>query len=238
MTNNIVVYSLWGDHPMYWIGALRNIELVKKYFPTWICRFYIDDSCKKELIESIKGDNVEVILMKSNSYNYKNLSQRFDSEGLFWRFLPLMDESVNIILSRDCDSRISDREVVAINEWIESDKDFHIMRDHPYHTVPILAGMWGARNGILKNIQQLLDFWKTYTKRGIFNAEDQDFLGQIVYPIIRDKSLEHSEFGINYGNKIHNFPTTRENYEFVGDVFDVNGVRNPDYWKIIKNIEG
>jgi hypothetical protein len=28
------------------------------------------------------------------------------------------------------------------------------------------------------------------------------------------------------------------NYEFVGDVFDENEVRNPDYWKFIKNIIG
>ena len=61
MIKNIVAYSLWGDHPMYWVGALKNIEQVKNYFPSWVCRFYIDDTCDEELIKTIKGDNVEVV---------------------------------------------------------------------------------------------------------------------------------------------------------------------------------
>ena len=73
---NVIAYSLWGEHPMYWIGALRNIEQVKEYFPGWICRFYIDDSCDKRLIETIKGDNVEVILVSSKD----------SFHGMFWRF--------------------------------------------------------------------------------------------------------------------------------------------------------
>ena len=55
---NVIAYSLWGDHPMYWKGALRNIELAKKYFPRWICRFYVDDSCRQELIDTLVGENV------------------------------------------------------------------------------------------------------------------------------------------------------------------------------------
>jgi hypothetical protein len=157
---------------------------------------------------------------------------------LFWRFLALDDKDINILLSRDCDSRISDREISAINEWIESDKDFHIMRDHPYHQVPILAGIWGCRNGILSNINDILNEWINYGDKGRYQAEDQDLLGQIIYPIVKDKSMEHSEFNISYGGEIKPFPTIRNNYEFVGDVFDENDLRNPDYWKIIKNIEG
>jgi len=45
---------------------------------------------------------------------------------MFWRFWAADDPEVGIMLSRDCDSRISDREIAAINEWLESDKDFHI----------------------------------------------------------------------------------------------------------------
>jgi hypothetical protein len=101
---NIIAYSLWGDHPMYWVGALKNIELTKKYFPGWICRFYIDDKSKKELIETIKGDDVEIVLVNSkDSYH-----------GMFWRFWAAEDPEVDIFLSRDCDSRFSEREFFAI----------------------------------------------------------------------------------------------------------------------------
>ena len=222
---NIVAFSLWGDHPMYWIGALKNIELVNNFYSGFICRFYIDKNCKSELIETIKGENVEVVLVDSKD----------SFHGMFWRFWASEDSDVNVFLSRDCDSRISEREVAAVKEWLDSDKDFHIMRDHPYHTVSILGGMWGCRNGILRDIKisKQIEHWNKFGRKGIV----QDFLGQVIYPYVRNKALEHSEFGLRFGGEIKPFPTTRENYEYVGDVFDEKDIRHPEYWKIIQNYE-
>jgi hypothetical protein len=223
---NVISYSLWGDHPMYWKGALKNIEQAKEYFPGWICRFYIDESCDKNLIESIKGDNVEVILVNSKD----------SFHGMFWRFWAAEDENVDIFLSRDCDSRFSDREVSAIKEWLDSDKDFHIMRDHPYHKVPILGGMWGCRNGLMRKIEliKMIDSWANFQRKGV----DQDFLGRCVYPLVINYSIEHSDFDLKFGGEIRPFPNIRNNYEFVGDVFDENEVRHPEYWVLIKNVIG
>ena len=219
---NVVAYSLWGEHPMYWIGALRNIELVNKFYPGFISRFYIDKNCKQDLIESIKGENVEVFLVDSKD----------SFHGMFWRFWASEDPDVDVFLSRDCDSRISEREVLAVEEWLKSDKDFHIMRDHPYHTVPILGGMWGCRNGILRDIKisKQIENWNRFGMKGV----DQDFLGQVVYPYVRSRSMEHSEFNLRFGGEIRSFPILRKDFEFVGDVFDENGIRHPDYWKLIK----
>lgn len=223
---NVVAYSLWGEHPMYWVGALRNIELVNNFYPGFISRFYIDRNCKQELIESIKGKNVEVVLVDSKD----------SFHGMFWRFWASEDPEVDIFLSRDCDSRISEREVAAVQEWLTSEKDFHIMRDHPYHTVPILGGMWGCRNGILRDIKisKQIEHWNQFSGKG----NDQDFLGQVIYPYVRNKSMEHSEFDLRFGGEIRHFPSIRNNYEYVGDVFDENDIRHPDYWKLIKNILG
>lgn len=232
---NVIAYSLWGDKPIYWIGALRNIEQAKKYYPGWICRFYIDCNCSQELIDSLDGENVELILLDSDPNIKITNETRFNHPGLFWRFLAI--EENNTVLFRDCDSRISEREVVAVNEWLESDKEFHIMRDHPYHAVPILSGMWGCKNVSL-DIKNLINQWKSFPNKGRYSADDQDFLGQLIYPLINGNTLEHSEFGISYGQPITNFKTTRNDYEFVGNVYDENEERHPDYWKIIKNTIG
>ncbi|KAK8407540.1 hypothetical protein O3P69_002233 [Scylla paramamosain] len=42
-------------------------------------------------------------------------------------------------------SKVTQREVSAVEEWLASGKMFHVMRDHPYHSVPVLGGMWDAR---------------------------------------------------------------------------------------------
>ena len=63
---------------------------------------------------------------------------------MFWRFEPAGEEDVDVMISRDTDSRLNLREKFAVEEWLESDKGFHIMRDHPHHGYPVLGGMWGA----------------------------------------------------------------------------------------------
>ena len=220
---NVISYSLWGEHPMYWKGALRNIEQAKEFFPGWKCRFYIDKNSKPDLIDTIKGENVETVMVDSKD----------SFHGMFWRFWAAEDPEVDIFLSRDCDSRFSNREICAIKEWLSSDKDFHIMRDHPYHTVPILGGMWGCRRGIMRKIElsKMIDNWNQFERKGI----DQDFLGKCVYPKVKDFAMEHSEFNLNFGGEIRQFPNARQNHEFIGDVFDENNVRHPDYWKIIRD---
>ena len=80
-------------------------------------------------------------------------------------------------------------------------------------------------------LSKLIENWGRYERKGI----DQDFLGEIIYPLVRDTSLEHSEFGLNFGGNTVSFPNERIDYEFVGDVFDENEIRHPDYWRLIKN---
>ena len=48
--------------------------------------------------------------------------------------------------SRDVDSYLMPREKAAVDEWTEKEEQFHIMRDGPFHTSTILAGLWGGNN--------------------------------------------------------------------------------------------
>jgi hypothetical protein len=202
---NIISFSLYGDKDMYWKGAIENIALSKEIYPGYICRFYIDEDAPQDLKDSIEGDNVEKIFMKN----------RGGIDGMFWRFLGACDKDVKIFLCRDTDSRLNLREKFAVEEWLVSDKDFHIMRDHIQHKTRMLGGMWGCRNQILCN----LDLENKILNYPIFNkkGDDQKFLSkEIYYPIIKNNVLEHSEYNIRYKNSINNFPTLRINNEFVG----------------------
>ncbi|RXG53333.1 hypothetical protein Avbf_19024 [Armadillidium vulgare] len=60
--------------------------------------------------------------------------------------LPLGDDQVDVMLSRDLDSEILKREYDAVSEWLNStNKSLHIMRDHPFHCITMLGGTWGIR---------------------------------------------------------------------------------------------
>ena len=213
----IISFSLWGDNPKYTMGAIKNAELIDTIYPGWIGRFYCGKSVPIDIIEILKTyTNVEVIEMEENG----------DWSGMFWRFYACEDSDV--MISRDTDSRLNLREKNAVDEWLNSDKDFHIMRDHPYHNALILGGMWGVRNGILKNIVDLI---KNYNK-GDFWQVDQNFLREQIYPIVVNTSFVHDSYhNINSWSK--NFSIERIDQEFVGDVFDEHNQRHSQYYKLI-----
>jgi len=211
----IISYSLWGNNPKYIIGAKRNIELAKEYFPDWKVRIYLSENTEFEY----GSDNLEIIR--------KKITQSFD--GMFWRFESC--DSDDIVIIRDLDDRLSDRHKFVVDQWLDSDKDLHIIRDHPNHLFPIMGGLWGCRNGILKGFSHKIENWKD---KGVY-ASDQVFLANTIFSeIYLNRSIIHDPFHKNIGIE-KNIDLERTNYEFLGDTFDENDVRNSDYWQIIKN---
>jgi hypothetical protein len=138
MGKKIISYSLWGNLPIYTIGAIRNAELAKEIYPDWICRFYIGDDVSDDIVSQLDDfDNTEVIIMEHKENDW---------QGMFWRFYAVnANDDVDYVIFRDTDSRLSVREREAVKEWMDSGKYFHIMRDHPYHNEPIMGGMWGCK---------------------------------------------------------------------------------------------
>ena len=136
------------------------------------------------------------------------------------------------MISRDTDSRLNRREKAAVDEWLESDKDFNILRDHPHHQIEILAGMWGVRNGLISNIKE----WMENHNKDLDKQSDQTFLRKVIYPKIKHSLMVHDEI-TNYRqlDECRSFPTPRIDYEFVGDVFDANGVRTEEFKMLLKN---
>ncbi len=177
----VIAFSLWGKNERYTLGAVHNVELAKIYYPEWICRFYIGKDVDESLIKKLnENDNVEIVIV-NGICNWT---------GMFWRFLAASDPTVDVMLSRDADSRLHHREKYAVEEWLNSDKPFHIMRDHSYHSIPILGGMWGCKKGILSNIHNSIN---AYTK-GDFLGVDQNFLGEHIWPLVENNCLTHDEF--------------------------------------------
>jgi protein O-GlcNAc transferase len=211
----LISFCLWGNNPVYNIGAIRNAELAKEIYPDWVCRYYIGKSTPKNTLEKLKTfDNVEIIEMDVDG----------DWTGMFWRFYPASEEDVDVVIVRDCDSRLNLREKEAVLEWLNSDKGFHIMRDHPAHDTEILGGMWGSKNGVIKNMKQMID---EYIK-GNFWQVDQNFLREKIYPIVKNNSLVHDEFF-----EKNPFPTKREHGRFIGEKIDIDENPLTDDYKLL-----
>jgi hypothetical protein len=211
----VISFSLWGNNPKYTVGAIRNAEIAQEIYPNWKCYFFIGNDVSNKIIHSLKSfKNTQVFIKEVAG----------DWSSMFWRFETCYDPNISVSIFRDTDSRLGNREKFAVDEWLASDKTFHIMRDHPYHGFPILGGMWGYKHNKNYNIKQLLE---SFTPNNAYGT-DYNFLGNILYPLIKKDKCVHDPFFEN-----NPFPTERIDKEFVGDVFDEHNIRHPDYYKYI-----
>ena len=199
----IVAFSLWGHGDCYNYGALENAITSPKHYPAAVIHFYVDiDTAQKKIIRTLsKMPHVRVI----------------PSEGsgkMFWRFKPAFYEEKLPVLVRDTDSLVSQREVSAVQEWLDGDKDFHIMRDANGHDFHILGGMWGTRNGFILPLKKQ---FKDHV-RGVSYGADQNFLRDVVYPYVKGKAEVHDEI-FKYDPDAKRFPVGRgPSHEYVGRI--------------------
>jgi hypothetical protein len=200
-------FSLWGDKPIYNVGAIRNAELWKTIYPDWQMAVYYDNTVPKETINKL--DELEVLTIDVTE---KKLY------GMFWRFFAVDLPDSEYSVFRDTDSRITVREKMAVDEWINSGKSLHVMRDHPAHGIPfgsdrlgILGGMWGIKKGFISITDMVENFTKGKT---LGYGSDQTFL-KSVYSVFENDKFTHDEFF-----EKNPFPIKRVPGRFVGDRID------------------
>jgi hypothetical protein len=116
-------------------------------------------------------------------------------------------------MSRDLDSALTARERAAVDDWLASNKQFHTMRDHPSHSIPMLGGMWGFRPSLNRNLSRLLHY-KIYNRtliKTFSGIYDQRFLRIHVWPVAKLSAVAHDSFHCRkrFGHISRPFPTQR-----------------------------
>ena len=128
-------------HP---VTLQANLAALRLHFPDWIFRLYVDHksldaSTMDQLIDLGRDPAFDLCIglehqgLKLNGRN-----------GMLWRFLPLLDNLVDVrkqlsgkilwrsfkvVLVRDLDSRLSGREAAAVHEWLNDTRfPVHVMR--------------------------------------------------------------------------------------------------------------
>jgi hypothetical protein len=178
----------------------------------------------EEIIEKLTSlDNTKIIFKSGDLQMIK---------PMMWRFEAIDDPNVEVMMSRDTDTRIWLREKLAVNEWLHSDKLFHIMRDHPHHQFCILGGMFGTKKiPQIPSWINLIDQITQYTDRDY----DQTFLKDFIYPIIKNNAIIHATFN-KMENNANNFPISYDNdLKFVGEYVYFDDSRSQEHINILRN---
>lgn len=194
--------DLLRNFQSYLDSMQANVQQASLYYPDWIVRVSVFGfSASDQIIDQIVAFDkrrVEVVVCHSDSPLALNPGTK-----MIARFLVHDDPTVDVFISRDADSRFSPRELFAVNQWLSSNQMFHTMRDNPYHTVPILGGMFGMKQGCLGTrarnesdaTVRLVRF--TDLLGGVLQrtptliGTDQDFLSSNIWPLVKSNTLDH-----------------------------------------------
>ena len=107
-----ISYSLFGLDYKYYTGAEKNILINQKLLPDWeTVIYYHPEMIRNEYIDKLS--NMGAKMIDVSSFSFGNRPPK--DYPFFWRFISFFDDGITI--SRDLDSRLSEREV----EYIRND---------------------------------------------------------------------------------------------------------------------
>ena len=120
---------------------------------------------------------------------------------------------------------------LAVDEWITSGKQFHVMRDHPSHcNYAMSGGMWGGTHEAIPNMKYLL---LNKTRKHSY-LEDMNFLNSVVWTKVKSSVFQHDSFSYGCYGADNPFPTSRSGLEHVGSIYIDKKMRQVDV-DILKN---
>lgn len=191
-----ICFSLYGNNPLYTLGAVENARLIPEIYPGWKGRFYVYNNVDKTVQEAILNCGSEVVIINEKYID----AQETIAKCTFWRYYALADSRVEWCIFRDVDSRIGHKEAAAVKQWIKSGYDFHMMYDHHQHTIVMLGGMWGVRGSVLRNIKDLIgQYYRKYDVVYRYNRNyDQYFLKYKIFPEYIGIAKNHQQSYYSY----------------------------------------
>ena len=157
-----------------------------------LCQLYCNntnvDICDvNELIAKLKTVKEKTKHVSVTGEEIEKLNERV------WRYLPMMDPLVDHFMSRDLDSEICKREAYAVNEWVQSNRTFHVMRDHQSHCSVIMAGMFGAkvyrRRDLIQGLTRIMLALGSNKGHVLDRDIDQTKLADIFWPSVKDDAV-------------------------------------------------
>ena len=220
--SRVLSYSMFGEKGEALSKFIPDILKEASQIPvykTFAIRFYTDSKNVGILKQRFaKNRNIEFCDVRI----FPDMHRRLP--GMFWRFLPMIDPSCDVMCSRDLDSPLLHREGDAVEEWLRAgDKMIHVMRDKQYHNVPILGGMWCFRPSINRPLSQhIFDRMITRAKNPAaqhVRALDQKLLQEELWPLVRSSSVQHDSYYCEFFTGSVPFPSKRRDFH-VGCVRD------------------
>ncbi len=222
-------FSIYGTDVKYIYGLMENIKIIRQNYPDFEIYLYVGEN----------GFETELNFIKTT---YSNISW-FDiiNKNCYAcaRYTPLTTASVNdIVIIRDADSEINERDSWCINDFINVDSFqlcCQVIRDHCWHKSTIMAGlsMFVIKTETFKTIindastKMISIISENSTK--ISYGHDEQYLNSEVYSAIKDYVLVYSNVIVYNGEKHKYISGENNGYNFCGNVIEYTNQHEKKY---------
>ena len=215
---NVVSMFLSGSEVSKVYGCLRYALLQPFIFPNWRLRVYTSlrkrsPNLLKVMVKKLKNFGVEVVQISP-----KNPLSKLPPS--LWRYLVIDDTKVSRFLIRDSDTRPTEREYKALQDWemTPNNKAFYCIRDHPSHTTQFFSpGLVGGIPHLIT--KQLRHPFKDLLSQ---NLTELVLLNSIIQPRFLSNTFCHDSLSCHLFNHSSKFPALRHKQQYVGQKFDSN----------------
>jgi hypothetical protein len=164
---------------------LENIFLAGIHFPTWKIYIYYAPDVTEGMMKHL-AECSSVVLIPTHVNGPANMIHRFYA---------IDEPEVDLMLVRDADSRIHWKDRWAIREFVQSSCVAHTIRDNIEHTALMMGGLWGLKKSAGISMRRVYSTYVEDIQKGHRHAHDQNFLGDVIYPLVLNRLLVHYSNG-------------------------------------------
>jgi hypothetical protein len=199
-----------------------------------VVRVYCSKNCPA--LHILLQENCEVVIMEESSgvdRSQADWQKHPSHKNMFWRYY-ILDELVegDVVLFRDADSHLSEREVEPVKKWLNSNKIFmRFVENESYLNSTFMGGCWGAKGGVLKGMKESTDEWiELYSTFDHSNM----FIDLCYHNYVLGNQIKESLISFGYKQEF-TLPDLKENEHIIGYVENShwrNEVFNPDKYEL------
>jgi hypothetical protein len=211
-------FCLYGPYnPKYYLGLKENIEIINEKFPDFLTFVWLGNNVDKEKLKEV----VSTINLSNVRFLEVNID---DCKLTVFRFLSIDITGVEVVFSRDTDSRINERDEWCIRKFIESPQLIHTIRDHKGHFDKMMGGLSGIKKQFItehfgSSLKLQVDNYLASLTQP-FYTYDQHFLNVLIYSKHKDLLLLHSTKNIYDDPNYEEIPLEVNKENFCGQVID------------------
>ena len=189
-SENIVVFSLYGKNPRYYKFIDYQISLKNKFNGKWTIRLYCGTDVPEKFIKILLKKDVEIYMVDDP------ICKPGKSSGMFWRYLPLIENVNCIILDMDSEHKFNTfaNLVNNVNYFMKSKYLFYRYRSTPWPENHIMGGLIFKKKELKINMKE--KFITHFPVRSNFGA-DELFLSYFIYPKVKNYTKTNTCF-LNY----------------------------------------